>query len=183
MSAFRNHADRASSEDLQMRLAKRLRQIDTGERSVSSWMAVEIGRRSLLLPLSHASELLQWQRPTPVPYTKPWFMGIVSWRGDIFGLIDAARFLDADSPSRSEQALSQCHLLTFNPALEINAALLIDTVTGLKSVNDFEAAHAPMPNSAPAFMGNIYTDLQGKLWQELNLQAFAQQPEFLSIRL
>lgn len=175
-------SEREGSEDLQIRLAKRLRQIDTGERSVSSWMAVEIGRHAFLLPLSHASELLQWQRPTPVPYTKPWFMGIVSWRGDIFGVIDAASFLDPNMPRRSDQALSRCHLLTFNPALEINAALLIDAMAGLKGVNDFEAAHAPAPGGDTPYLGNIYTDLQGKLWQELNLQVFAQRPEFLSIR-
>lgn len=173
--------ERESSEDLQIRLAKRLRQIDTGERSVSSWMAVEIGRYAFLLPLGHASELLHWQRPTPVPYTKPWFMGIVSWRGDIFGVVDVASFLDTTWLKRSEQALTQCHLLTLNPALETNAAVLIDSVVGLKSINDFESAHAPTPDVAP-FLGNIYTDTQGKLWQELNLQLFVQRPEFLSIR-
>lgn len=169
-------------EDLQARLAKRLRQVDTGERAVSSWMAVEIGPRALLIPLSHASELLPWQRPSPVPYTQPWFMGIVNWRGELSGVVDLATYLDADTPRRTEQALAQCRLLTFNPALEINAALLVDRMGGLKSSGDFTRAHAPRSDNPWSFLGNFFIDNEGKAWQELNLQTLAQQPDFLSIR-
>lgn len=170
-------------DDLQSRLAKRLRQVDVGEGSLSSWMAVEVGPRSLLIPLSHASEVLRWQRPSPVPYTRPWFLGIVSWRGELLGVADLAAYLDATLPKRSEQTLSQCMLLTFNPVLEVNAALLIDHMAGLKSVSDFHAAHAPQPGRDPAFLGNFYTDAKGKTWQELNLQALSQEGGFLSIGL
>ena len=63
--------EQVGQDDLQARLARRLRQVDAGERAVSAWMAVQIGERFFLIPLSHAFEILPWQRPAPVPYTKP----------------------------------------------------------------------------------------------------------------
>ena len=171
----------SSSDDFQSHFAKRLRQVDAGERALSAWMGVRIGERALLIPLSHASEIVPWQKPTPVPYTKPWFMGIVGWRGELSGVVDLATFLDDSYPKRSEAHSATCRLMTFNPALEINVALLIDQVAGLKSVAEFRQAHRPPSNTAWPFLGNLYTDQQGTTWQELNLQSLSSDESFLSI--
>lgn len=171
----------SSSDDFQSHFAKRLRQVDAGERALSAWMGVRIGERALLIPLSHASEIVPWQKPTPVPYTKSWFMGIVGWRGELSGVVDLASFLDANYPKRSELQSAACRLMTFNPALETNVALLIDQVAGLKSVAEFRQAHRPPSSTAWPFLGNLYTDQQGTTWQELNLQSLSSNESFLSI--
>ncbi|THT98773.1 chemotaxis protein CheW [Lampropedia puyangensis] len=171
-----------SHDELQGRLAKRLKQVDAGERALSAWMGVRIGERALLIPLSHASEIVPWQKPTPVPYTKPWFMGIVGWRGELSGVVDLACFLDAGhAKQRVDAQTSSFRLLTLNPALEINVALLIDQVAGLKSVAEFVQAHRPADDNPWPFLGNLYTDQQGTTWQELNLQSLSTQESFLSI--
>lgn len=171
----------SSSGDFQSHFATRLKQVDAGERALSAWMGVRIGERALLIPLSHASEIVPWQKPTPVPYTKPWFMGIVGWRGELSGVVDLASFLDAEQPKRSEAQSAACRLLTFNPALEINVALLIDQVVGLKSVAEFVQAHRPPSSNAWPFLGNFYTDQQQTTWQELNLQSLSLHESFRSI--
>lgn len=169
------------SEDFQSHFSKRLKQVDAGERALSAWMGVRIGERALLIPLSHASEIVPWQKPTPVPYTKPWFMGIVGWRGELSGVVDLASFLDTSHTKRTEAQSAACRLLTFNPALEVNVALLIDQVVGLKSVAEFSQAHRPPSSNVWPFLGNLYTDQQGTTWQELNLQSLSSHERFLSI--
>ena len=37
------------------------------------------------------------------------------------------------------------------------------------------------PEGAPEYFGSGYTDASGAYWQEINLQALSQQPQFLSI--
>ncbi|RMX02947.1 chemotaxis protein CheW [Corticibacter populi] len=174
-----------NDQALQERLAKRIRQASQGEQALPSWLAVEIGARSCLVPLNHASELFPWQMPHPVPYVQPWFLGAANLRGELTGVVDLGLFIGDAASRRTEQSLAECKLLTFNPVLEINVALLIDRVAGLKSVNDFSTAYAPAPadSDQQPFLGNAYRDTAGRIWRELNLQSLSQDSRFLSIRL
>jgi twitching motility protein PilI len=65
-------------------------------------------------------------------------------------------------------------------ALEINCALLIDKLSGLRNQEAFVDFSARTPD-APEFFGNRYVDAQGASWQEINLQLLAQQAHFLTI--
>ena len=95
------------------------------------------------------------------------------------GVIDLAAFLGAPS-TRTEQALTETRLLALNAALEINVALLVDRLAGLRGTEAFVASEPPA-DGAPAFFGSTYLDASGARWQELNLQALSQDPAFLSI--
>ena len=53
-------------------------------------------------------------------------------------------------------------------------------VTSDSKPNAFVASEAPQDDS-PAWLGHSYTDAAGGRWQEINLQALSQQPQFLSI--
>ncbi len=53
---------------------------------------------------------------------------------------------------RTEQALSESSLVTFNAALEVNAALLVDRLAGLRSTDAFVSSESPAED-APAFFG------------------------------
>jgi len=115
----------------------------------------------------------------PVPYTHAWFLGVASLRGVLTGVVDISRLLGSH-PTRSEQALSTANLLTFSHVLEVNAALLIDHLAGLRGVDDF-AASEEASSEAPGWFGSVYYDVTGTRWQELNLQALSQDPTFLGI--
>lgn len=170
---------REALRELQVRLASRLQAAKTEGLSVSSWLAVESAGQSYLLPLGHAGEIFPWSVVQPVPYTQKWFMGVANLRGALAGVIDLAAFLGAPS-ARTEQALTETRLLALNAALEINVALLVDRLAGLRGTEAFVASEPPA-DGAPAFLGSTYLDASGARWQELNLQALSQDPAFLSI--
>ncbi|MDD2609679.1 MAG: chemotaxis protein CheW [Giesbergeria sp.] len=172
-------ANREALRALQTRLANRLQAAKNEEISVSSWLAVESGGQFYLLPLGQAGEIFHWTVPQPVPYTRPWFLGVANLRGNLFSMVDLASFLGGQ-PLRSEQALAASSLLVFNAALEVNAALLVDRLLGLRGLDAFVSAEAPADDAAP-FLGSTYLDAQGTRWQELNLQQLSQYPGFLSI--
>lgn len=175
-----NNTAAVSSDSLQERLAARIKKAASERSNVSSWLAVEIGANSYLVPLSHASEIFPFAPIHPVPYAQAWFLGIANLRGELVGVTDIEQLLGLPAFQRSEQDLQNARLLTFNPALEINAALLIDKLVGLKSVEAFTRAQPPS-SSQQEFMGMIYEDKSGRHWQEINLQKLTQLPAFLSI--
>jgi twitching motility protein PilI len=94
-------------------------------------------------------------------------------------VVDLAGLLGAASP-RTEQNLSDASLLALNAALEVNAALLVDRLAGLRGTDAFVSSEPPAED-APAFFGPTYVDSNGARWQEINLQRLSQNPAFLSI--
>ncbi len=174
-------ANRDALRAFQSRLASRLQAVRSTGVS-ASWLAVEAGEAKYLFPLSHSGEIFPWTPPQPVPYTAPWFLGVSNLRGGLFGVIQLAGFATGRrSPvAATETARAQSRLVALNELLEVNCALLVDRLVGLRGAEAFTAAQAPNAD-APAWAGHVYTDEEGAQWQEVNLQALSQQPQFLSI--
>jgi len=171
-------ANREALRELQTRLAGRLQAAGEGV-SVSSWLAVESAGQRYLMPLGQSGEIFAWPGVQSVPYTQKWFLGVANLRGTLVGVVDLAALLGQPSV-RSEQSLSETSLLAFNAALEVNAALLVDRLSGLRGLDAFLSSE-PAPQGAPSYYGSIYVDSQGQRWQELNLQTLSQHPTFLGI--
>jgi twitching motility protein PilI len=173
-------ANREALRELQTRLANRLQAART-EGVQASWLAVESGGARYLFPLAQAGEIFPFASTQHVPYTQGWFLGVSNLRGGLFGVVDFASYVTGRPPApRTETVRAASRLVALGPALEVNCALLIDRLAGLRSADAFTASTAPSPD-APAFFGNGYTDAAGVGWQEVNLQALSQQPQFLSI--
>ncbi|MGB3067608.1 MAG: chemotaxis protein CheW [Ottowia sp.] len=173
-------ASKQALREFQSRLTERLQAARTSG-GAASWLAVEAGASRLLFPLSHAGEIFAWTQVRPVPYAHEWFMGVANLRGGLFGVVDLAAFSSGgDIPARSEVQLGQCHLVALNPLLEVNCALLVDRLLGLRTTDAFAASASPAVG-APPYFGHVYTDAAGAEWQEINLQALSQHPAFLSI--
>ena len=116
-----------------------------------------------------------------MPYTQNWFLGVANLRGGLFGVVDLASFVTGQIPARrSDSAREQARLVSLNPALEINCAILIDRLSGLRNAQDF-VSRDDAASDAPSFFAGAYTDRSGKLWQEINLQAMSNQADFLAI--
>lgn len=166
--------------EFQSRLAQRLQSARTAG-TAASWLAVEAGASRLLFPLSHAGEIFSWTDVQKVPYAQPWFMGVANLRGGLHGLVDLGSFLQGGgSRPRGEGELAQCRLVVLNPLLETNCALLVDRLLGLRTTDAF-ASSAAAGDGAPDYFGHVYTDLEGRQWQELNLQVLSQHQAFLGI--
>jgi len=174
-------ASRDALRAFQSRLAGRLQAARTSNIS-ASWLAVEAGESRYLFPLGHAGEIFPWVAPQPVPYTRPWFLGVANLRGGLFGVVELAGFAGGTMPARpaGDAWHSQSRLVALNEALDVNCALLIDRLVGLRGVDAFTESRTPEPG-APGWYGHSYIDAAGARWQEINLQTLSQQPEFLSI--
>lgn len=173
-------ANREALRELQARLAQRLQAAhDPGQQA--AWLAVEAGGARWLLPLAQAGEIFPFSAPHPVPYTQAWFLGVANLRGGLWGVADFAAFVAGGPPAhRTDARLAEARLVTLNPALEVNSALLVDRLAGLRGMEAFNAS-APAPEGSPPWFGSLYTDPQGACWQEVNLQALSQQPQFLGL--
>ena len=173
-------ANRDALRAFQSRLAGRLQAARSSGVS-ASWLAVEAGESKFLFPLGHAGEIFPWTQPQPVPYTHPWFLGVSNLRGGLYGVVEFSSFAGGRrTMATSELARAQSRLVALNELLEVNCALLIDRLVGLRGIEAFTASQPPAAD-APAWMGSCYTDEAGEQWQEVNLQALSQQPQFLSI--
>jgi len=169
-------ANKEALRDLQGRLAERLlaaRTQDLGK----SWLAVECSSHGFLLPLKDAGEIFTAAPIVAVPHSHPWFLGVANLRGHLHGVVDLSAFLGvkAVDPMRD-----QSHLVVFNQALEINCALLVDRLAGLRTEQQLRAEGAAQ-HGAPAFAGDCYRDEGGRVWQELRLAALATDEAFLRI--
>jgi twitching motility protein PilI len=172
-------ANREALRDLQARLASRLQTAKAEGLSIS-WLAVRAGGLDYLLPLAQSGEIFPLPAVQTVPYSQSWFLGVVNLRGGLYGVVDLATFIAGKAPARSDQYWSEASVVTFNAALDINCALLIDSLAGLRHVGAFSGSEPP-PEGAPPYFGNRYVDADGNRWQEINLQQLSQMSEFLSI--
>lgn len=173
-------ANREALKELQSRLAGRLQAARNEGVSVAAWLAVQSGGRDYLLPLSQAGEIFPWMGVQPVPYTQPWFLGIANLRGTLSGVVDLALLL-GHGEQRNEQALAEASLLALNPLLDVNAALLVDRLLGLRGSEAFVSME-PAAAESGSFLGAVHVDQAGRRWQELQLSRLAQAPQFLNIR-
>ena len=147
----------------------------------AGWLAVESAGSKYLFPLSQSGEIFPYAAPQTVPYTHGWFLGVANLRGGLFGVVDLASFVTGQPPlQRSDAGRAESRLVALHQLLEINCALLIDRLAGLRNTEAFVSSN-DAPEGAPDYFGSGYTDASGAYWQEINLQALSQQPQFLSI--
>lgn len=173
-------ANREALRELQTRLASRLQTAKVEGLSIS-WLAVRAGGDNYLLPLAQSGEIFPLADIQVVPYVRPWFRGVVNLRGGLYGVVDLAAFIGQSAgAARTEAQPGDASVVTLNAALEVNSALLVDGLAGLRHVETFTGTEPPSA-PAPAYFGNRYTDANGEHWQEINLQLLSQLPEFLSI--
>ena len=171
-------ANREALRDLQSRLAVKLETVKTTS-AAASWLAIETGGQRYLLPLRQSGEIFPVPALQAVAYTQPWFLGVASLRGGLFGVVDLARFIDADLP-HAVLAPAEARLITLNSLLDVNCALRIDRLLGLRGPEAFTSQQPPDAD-APPWFGQRYTDADQQVWQELNLQQLCSQERFVHI--
>ncbi|MDE2607538.1 MAG: chemotaxis protein CheW [Burkholderiales bacterium] len=173
-------ANREALRELQNRLASRL-QAARAEGVQAGWLAVEAAGDRYLFPLAQSGEIFPFTPAQQVPYTQGWFLGVANLRGGLYGVVDLASFVTGQAPAqRTDASRAESRLVALNGLLEVNCALLIDRLAGLRNTDAFVSSDGA-PAGSPDYFGSGYTDASGAYWQEINLQALSQQPQFLSI--
>ena len=173
-------ANRDALRELQTRLASRLQAARSEGMSVA-WLAVRVGGKNLLFPLGQSGEIFPLTSLQPVPYARAWFRGVLNIRGGLFGVVDLAGFIaDETGAVRAAPSSQDLSVVTLNVALEVNCALQVDGLLGLRGADAFASSVPPAPTS-PAYFGNQFLDSAGEQWQEIDLRILSLTPQFLSI--
>lgn len=174
-------ANREAIRELQTRLASRLQAARTEGISVA-WLAVKAGGNNYLLPLGQSGEIYPLSNLQSVPYAQQWFRGVLNIRGGLYGVVDMADFVAfSGGAARSEpSSMEASSVITLNGALEVNCALQVDGLMGLRGADAFASSQAPVAED-PEYFGNRFIDSAGAHWQEINLRTLSLSPQFLSI--
>ncbi len=173
-------ANREALRELQTRLASRLQAARLEGMSVA-WLALRVGGKNLLFPLGQSGEIFPLTSLQSVPYARDWFRGVINIRGGLYGVVDLAGFISVDTgTARAEPPAQEPSVVTLNVALEVNCALQVDGLLGLRGADAF-ASSSPADAGAPAYFGNQFLDAAGEQWQEIDLRILSQTPQFLSI--
>lgn len=166
---------RAFQQELATRLASK-----TAAQVESSRLGVGCAGAHWLVRLGEAAEVIPVPAIASVPLTKPWFCGIANVRGNLYSVVDFARFIGRGAAAPSGVNAAQQRLLLFGPRTgELRAGLLVDRVLGLRNVA--ELAPAPPDGAAPAWYAHRWLDASATAWQEIDLARLAQDPDFLQI--
>jgi len=172
-------ANKQALRELQSRLAERLR-ASQDRSQAANWLAVEAGGRGFLFPLAEAGEIYTGSAALmSVPHTSRWFMGVANLRGHLHGVVDWAGFLGL---RRSVEAVArdQVCLVAFNTSLDINCALMVDRLAGLRGREQLQPDTGDVPH-APSFLSGVWRDAQGRSWHEVGLATLSGHEAFLRI--
>jgi twitching motility protein PilI len=169
-------ANKQVLRELQTRLAERLQAARTQARA-RSWLAVECSGHGFLFPLQEAGEIFTLTAITAVPHSHAWFAGVANLRGHLHGIVDLAQFLGV---KRADIGRGQTHLVGFNQVFDLNCALMVDRLSGLRSEEELTPETQGI-QIKPSFVGVRLRDRAGRLWQELQLSELASDEAFLKI--
>lgn len=175
--AGRGAARRLRLREFQADLALRLRRAQSAPVTTNR-LGFQVGARNFLVDLADAGEILTVPEITPVPLTKPWYLGLANVRGNLLGVADLSLFVDGvptpvDKDSR---------VLAFAADLRFNAGIVVTRMLGLRSATHL-TPHSGTPNALPQWTGVPLVDADGMVWEELDLAALTSDERFLQIGL
>lgn len=166
-------AAKTSLREYQRDLAARLQ--GAGSAQVASKLGVQAGGQHWLVDLRDAGEVIPVPVVTPVPLTRPWFMGVASIRGNLVSVVDFGAFLGLGAAAPAEQA----RLLLLNERFRMGCALLVERSLGLRSDEQLRARERA--DVRAPWLRAEFDDTQGEHWRELDLPQLVQDLEFLSV--
>lgn len=173
-------ANKTALRELQQRLAERM-QAAREQTLIATWLAVECAGVGLLFSLKQASEIFAPVPIKPVPYAKPWLAGVANLRGGLFTVVDLSVYLGLRDPGPVRAVSQQSRLVSLGAELNLNCALLVDRLAGLRSDEQLPLATQQPTGPRPSFAGALRRDEAGRNWQEINLEALSRQENFLHI--
>ncbi|MGH8636139.1 MAG: chemotaxis protein CheW [Burkholderiales bacterium] len=142
-----------------------------------SRLGIQLGDEHWLIDLADVNEVIPVPELTEVPFTRHWFAGATSIRGNPVAVIDLNAFFGGARTEAGERArlavVAQCH--------RINSALLVGCVLGLQPFDRFVREPDGVPQ-APWIEGR-YRDPDEQRWTALSMRALLGHPDFLRIEL
>lgn len=156
---------RARLRQYQQQLIERMQAARTSGVTRLHQLGVMIGAERFLIDLTQTGEIVPLAPICAVPLTQPWYLGLANIRGNLVGIIDYARYLDAGETAVAPDS----RLLTFAQGLGFNCAILVNRVYGLRQASDMQVA------------GDGLVDAENNQWLVLDLAELVQDPRFLHV--
>lgn len=166
-------AKQISLREFQQGLAARLREASI-ETAPHARLGVKAGERLWLMRLDEAGEVLPPPEITPVPLTRPWFLGLANVRGNLAGVVDFAAFIGEAPTARTPE----CRLVLMADRFASHSGLLVERLMGLRNLAGLEAE--PGGADRPWIRG-CYRDHEGRRWHELDMGLLAEHGDFLQV--
>ena len=177
-------SNKQALRELQQRLAERMQAAREQSTQAAAWLAVECAGVGLMFSLKQAAEIFTPVPLKAVPYAKPWMAGVANLRGGLFTVVDLAVFLGLRDGAAARADVVQTRLVSLNPELNINCALLVDRLVGLRA-DEQMTLEVPVPASSapvqPKFSGPRMRDAAGQVWQQIDLEALVKHAQFLRV--
>ncbi|MBV8503559.1 MAG: chemotaxis protein CheW [Paucibacter sp.] len=174
-------ANKEALRELQQRLAQRM-QAAREQTQLANWLAVECAGLGLLFSLKQSAEIFAPVPIKPLPYGQPWLSGVANLRGGLATVVDLTLFLGLREPGQPRPDAAQARLVSLNPDLNINCALLVDKLLGLRG--DDQLSLEPVgehEGPRPRFAGVRMRDEHGRVWQQIDLEALSRHEQFLKV--
>lgn len=168
-------ARRVSLREFQQDLVRRLNEAAVAD-APSTRLGVQVGASLWLVRLEEAGEVIPVPPIAQVPLTRPWFRGLANIRGNLFNVVDLAAFQGGETATLAPDA----RLLLIAERYNMNAALLVSRMLGLRNLQQFQA---PDTAAAGPWETCRYVDRDGQVWRELNMDQLVFSEEFLQAGL
>ncbi|MDD5367018.1 MAG: chemotaxis protein CheW [Gallionellaceae bacterium] len=160
--------------EFQTRLAERLKGAASQDGATAK-LGFVAGGRHWLTALDQVGEVVTVTRLARAPWTRPWFIGVASVRGAIYGCTDLAAYLGVAPAGAPDET----RLLLANARFGAHAAFRIDQALGLRNV----AGMTPVPlvdDHAPWLLAR-FVDGEGIEWTEIALENLLAEPRFVQV--
>ncbi len=174
-----------SLQSFQQQLAQRLQHAQKSNGSAKSYLACATGRQRWLFDLTHTDEILGGEQPTPVPFTRDWYLGLVSHRGQLIGVIDLEGFAGADPKpwQQSDRLLALSNTLPVPCAIRVTQMIGVIDQAHLNTAY-FNPAHfnSKVPSTTPpSWVPHSFIHKDGSHYLGVDLMMLMAQPTFLDI--
>lgn len=161
-----------SLREFQQDLTRRLSEA-AATSSQTARLGVQAGEDFWLVRLDEAGEVIPLPAMATVPLTREWFRGLVNLRGNLYSVIDFARFAGAE-PTREGPDV---RLLLVADRYHMSAALLVSRMLGLKNLQSL--VPQPARDDDPPWSAGRYGDDEGRVWRELAVGDLVYHHDFL----
>ncbi|MDR1850154.1 MAG: chemotaxis protein CheW [Zoogloeaceae bacterium] len=166
---------RVSLREFQEYLSHRLAGAVTGV-NAASLLGVQAGKSRWLMDLSISGEVISTLPSlTPVPLTRPSFLGLANIRGNLHAVTDFPAFIGEEPISLHNSGI---RLLLVGTRFGNNVALLVSGLLGLKKPTDFKVKP---PATEKPWNAGLFIDNDGGKWHRLDLAALLADPDFMNI--
>lgn len=167
-------AKTSNLREFQEAILLRLKEVATQGAAVSSSrLGVTVGGKRLLVNLNDVREVIPVPPVQSVPLTHPWFLGVANIRGNLYNITDLAQFLGMPPTAKS----SNTRILLLNSETTTQAALVIGSLVGLRSIDTMKAKDSS--NEEVFFNKQTYEDAENNEWLEVDIDMLVRDKDFI----